>query len=291
MKQSTKNILMFIGGFIWAMKTTTKAYAPTIIHKSPKKPKSQDDCEDRRLYREGEWIGETLTDNRCVETCDIGEEKKINNQGPAPGWYCEPKSTRVINPLVVGDLVKMCTVSTCGKCYCGTGQQAFMKILSISGCDYQLEVMNNNDSLTGNPLTKTKGHIYNWNDRNCSSPGILGAGGLVKLNEIEKANLNSQLMLVQVNKCPKGKKFHTWSHCGNARQGCRTDQEIFYIDTYPPNCAPPQPIVASPQSQADCGQGLVFYQSYPCGIPGCAWNKECITPAEKILRQNAPLRP
>lgn len=40
MKQSTKNILVFIGGFIWAMKSTTKAYAPTIIKIPPSPPQN-----------------------------------------------------------------------------------------------------------------------------------------------------------------------------------------------------------------------------------------------------------
>ena len=79
-----------------------------------------------------------------------------------------------------GTLVKMCSVSTCGKCYCGEGQQPFMKVLSKSGCDYQLEIINDNSG------QRPKGDIYTWNDRNCSKPGMEGAGGLVELTEEDK---------------------------------------------------------------------------------------------------------
>ena len=54
-------------------------------------------------------------------------------------------------------------------------------------------------------------------------------------------------------------------------------------------CVPDVPDV--PQSQADCGAGLVFDSRYPCGIPGCDWIEECITPEEKALRDAAPLPP
>ena len=97
MDDGTKKILLFIGGVIWAMRSSTKAYAPTIIHTSSKKPKSQGDCEQDELYREGEWIGETLTDNRCVSSCDRGE-KRIDTSttntmgiyGPEAYFNCVP---------------------------------------------------------------------------------------------------------------------------------------------------------------------------------------------------------
>jgi len=53
----------------------------------------------------------------------------------------------------------------------------------------------------------------------------------------------------------------------------------------------PQSLADAPQSQADCGAGLVFNSRYPCGIPGCDWIKECITPEEKAMRDAAPPPP
>ena len=81
-----------------------------------------------------------------------------------------------------GTLVKFCTASTCGKCYCGEGQQPFMKVLSQSGCDYQLEIINNNSG------PRPKGDVFTWTDSNCSKPGIMGAGGLVELTKYDKFN-------------------------------------------------------------------------------------------------------
>jgi len=51
------------------------------------------------------------------------------------------------------------------------------------------------------------------------------------------------------------------------------------------------PPATTPQSQADCAAGLVFDRRYPCGIPGCDWIEECITPEEKALRDAAPPPP
>jgi hypothetical protein len=51
------------------------------------------------------------------------------------------------------------------------------------------------------------------------------------------------------------------------------------------------PPATTPQSQADCAAGLVFNSRYPCGIPGCDWINECITPEDKALRDAAPLPP
>ncbi len=47
MTDNTKNLLLFGFGILWAMKSSKKAYAPTITRVgtiTPKKPKSQKDC-------------------------------------------------------------------------------------------------------------------------------------------------------------------------------------------------------------------------------------------------------
>tara|TARA_R100001015_G_C4631438_1_gene193937 strand:+ start:1262 stop:1663 length:402 start_codon:yes stop_codon:yes gene_type:complete len=81
-------------------------------------------------------------------------------------------------------------------------------------------------------------------------------------------------------------------NCGSTCGGYENpnyNSALPYSETNKPCiCEGPGTANPSPQSQADCAEGLVFYQSYPCGIPGCDWNKECITPAEKIMRDKAP---
>lgn len=47
----------------------------------------------------------------------------------------------------------------------------------------------------------------------------------------------------------------------------------------------------TPQSQADCSQGLVFNSYYPCGIPGCDTVKQCVTPEEKAILDVIPPPP
>jgi hypothetical protein len=97
MKQTTKNILIFIGAFIWAMKTTPKAYAPTIITapSKPKKPTSQDDCEGDQLFRQIIHEPGGVSNQRCVSSCDRDEVKMFTDGRYIPGWYCEarPEST------------------------------------------------------------------------------------------------------------------------------------------------------------------------------------------------------
>jgi len=48
---------------------------------------------------------------------------------------------------------------------------------------------------------------------------------------------------------------------------------------------------STPKSQADCAEGLVFDRYYPCGIPGCDWSEECVTPKQKQERKMVPSIP